>query len=431
MHAIIRRAKSSVGIVSLLHFLSQQNSLHGHAFIIPSPSSPATSPSFARNRKRPSSHNLPIGIDSSREIKRRYGFYNTPSLNQDIINTEVKTNDENSNILEEDECDPRTSCYLDHYEDDGEEEDIDFVYSIPVTDSQKKSFLSTILIIPILTPIFAYMTYDDIASAFNYLFDLLALERNWTPVDGGAYQAKIIAPAINGIVVPAISILFATLTSNTVSTLRQRQIDIHTYLNIEAGDLRVLSLLVDAFPGGATKSRCRVYLRQYTSRLIAESQDSKVSKIMFGSTDSEMNAFVATLNTLCTDDEAKSRPPETILSESYGAVVRLNSVRSSRITALQSTYPVLHFAILGVLATSICVAFLLETNQELLIFLNAIQLRILWTMLIGSISALGVVCWDLSFPFTGSYVISNAVDQLKTIRDTLKAANREDDRGSR
>ena len=113
----------------------------------------------------------------------------------------------------------------------------------------------------------------------------------------------------------------------------------------------------------------------------------------------------------------------TILSESYGAVVRLNSIQFSRITAIQSTFPVLHYGILGFLASSICLAFLLETNQELLIFLNAIQLRILWTMLIGSISALGVVCWDLSLPFTGSYIISNAVDQLKTIRDMIKATS--------
>lgn len=49
---------------------------------------------------------------------------------------------------------------------------------------------------------------------------------------------------------------------------------------------------------------------------------------MFGSTDSEMNAFVATLNDLAIDaDESGLGPPATVLSESYGAVVRLNSIR--------------------------------------------------------------------------------------------------------
>ena len=233
--------------------------------------------------------------------------------------------------------------------------------------------------------------------------------------------------------------MFATLTGNTVSTLRQQQIDIHTFLNTESGGLRLLSMLVDAFPGSEQKPRCREYSKQYTCRLIAESGDSKMLKVMFGSTYSEMNAFMATLNKLAIYEGGRGRgggcgrahrkwspcpPPDTILSKSYGAVVDLNSIQSSQITVIQSTFPVLHYhGILGLLASSICFAFLLETNQELLIFLNAIQLRILWTMLIGSISALGVVCWDLSLPFTGSYIISNAVDQLKTIRDMIKATS--------
>lgn len=45
--------------------------------------------------------------------------------------------------------------------------------------------------------------------------------------------------------------------------------------------------------------------------------------------------------------------------------------------------------------------FLMETNQELLIFLSAIQLKILWGMLIGTFSALGVVNYDMVDPFRG------------------------------
>jgi hypothetical protein len=46
-------------------------------------------------------------------------------------------------------------------------------------------------------------------------------------------------------------------------------------------------------------------------------------------------------------------------------------------------------------------------------------------MLIGSISALGIVCWDLSFPF------NVAVDQLKTIRDMIKATMQKDEQNAR
>jgi hypothetical protein len=437
MHQTKLNAKVSISIAILLRCISQEAPLYGHGFTVSSPLSPSPlvvieSSRITRKRFRPRH------LISSKTTRRRFVTDdNFPSTSlhvkrgNDILDSEIETS-AGVNINNEDEyCFPGESCFLDHHEEGAE---IEFINSIPVSNSKTKSFFNPILIIPVVTPFFAYMSYDDVARGFNYLFDILALERSWSPVDGGAYQAKIIAPAINGIVVPCISILFATMTSNTISTLRQRQIDIHTFLNTEAGDLRLLSMLVDAFPNSANKSRCRVYLRQYTSRLIAESKDSEVSKVMFGSTDSEMNSFITILNGLATDDEneeLRRRPPDTVLSESYGAVVRLNSIRSARITALQSTFPVLHFGILGLLASSICLAFLLETNQELLIFLNAIQLRILWTMLIGSISALGVVCCDLSFPFTGTYVISNAVDQLKTIRDMIKATVDEDEQSKR
>ena len=62
----------------------------------------------------------------------------------------------------------------------------------------------------------------------------------------------------------------------------------------------------------------------------------------------------------------------------------------------------LHYVILALLAGSICTVFLMETNQDLLLFLSAIQLRVLWSMLIGTFSALGVVNYDMIDPFSGS-----------------------------
>jgi len=364
---------------------------------------------------------ISIGIQQKSSARNTKCGRTSTSIHADIL-------DANETIQQEwEEPNPGDCCSLDHHETTSEGGRGFFLNSQPVKSTSQNSFFNPVFILPIIAPFLAYMTYDDVARNFDHIFNFLAYERKWVPVDGGAYQARIIAPAINGIVVPAISILFATLTSNTISSLRQRQIDIHTCLNSEAGDLRVLSMLVDAYPMSEQKARCREYLDQYTCRLIAESADSKTSKVMYGSTDSEMNGIVATLNELAVDSDGKISPPDVVLSESYGAVVRLNTIRSSRITALQSTFPVLHYAILELLAASICLAFLLETNQELLIFLNSIQLRILWTMLIGSITALSVVCWDLTFPFTGSYVISNAVDQLITIRDTIRAVTDDED----
>jgi len=288
--------------------------------------------------------------------------------------------------------------------------------------------------LPILTPILAFTTYETVAKMFEMMIEILA-QRNWVAVDGGAYQMKILTPAINGIVVPSISILFATLISNTVATLRQRQLDVRTTLNTEAGDIRALVSMVDSFPLPSFsdyQDRCRSYLLQYTTRIIAESQSGvKINSLDFtGSLDSEMNGFLSQLNEMnsfeyeeqdCHIGAPATNIPPHISNECYGALTRLNSLRSTRISALQSTFPPLHYAILLMLAGSICITFLIESNQELLYFLNAVQLKILWTMLIGTFSALGVVCYDLSDPFRGSYEISTCVDQLYTIKDTLRA----------
>lgn len=279
-------------------------------------------------------------------------------------------------------------------------------------------------VIPLLAPIVAFLTYGAVAKLYTAVLDYIYSYRAFTSVDGGAYEIQIITPAVNGIVLPTMTILFATLTSNTVADLRQRQLDIRTCLNTEAGELRILSSLVDVYENKEMAGICRMYLKQYTSRLIAESQPGMdVNQFESrGSMDSEMNGFVYQLN-LALSRENESRMSPELFTESYGAVVRLNSERATRISALQSTYPVLHYAILGLLASSIGILFLLETNQAIILFLNALQIRVLWTMLIGTFASLAVVLYDLANPFRGSYQIGQTTSQLFQIRDTLVISN--------
>jgi hypothetical protein len=62
-----------------------------------------------------------------------------------------------------------------------------------------------VLVIPIVTPLVAFFTYEWTANIFRNIIELFSWNRSWVPVDGGAYQAKIITPAINGVVLPAIA----------------------------------------------------------------------------------------------------------------------------------------------------------------------------------------------------------------------------------
>jgi Protein of unknown function (DUF4239) len=115
--------------------------------------------------------------------------------------------------------------------------------------------------------------------------------------------------------------------------------------------------------------------------------------------------------------------PSHVADELYSSVTRLREQRVHRITALQSIYPPLHYAILVVLAFAECIAYLIETDQELLVFLNAVQLKLLWSMLVGTFVACFAVVLDLRTPFTGTYQISASVDQLHTIKLTLQASS--------
>jgi len=328
---------------------------------------------------------------------------------------------------------------------------------------------ATMLIIrflPFVTPILAYLTYASFAQLFNRLVQLIS-SNNWVAVDGGQYQANIITPAINGLVVPSIALLFATMTSNTINTLRQRQLQIRTSLNTEANDLRMLSTMVDSLPPDLliVKNHLRDYLVQYASRVIAESRPglSVDSHMFIGSMDNEMDGFLGTWNKLSmsqygtmyvdtflpasnytvsqsyfdpyqnqlgvTPQERQRSAPflsAPIFSETYDGLTRLRHERSTRLSALQSTYPALHYVILVLLAGSICTVFLMETNQELLIFLSAIQLRILWSMLIGTYTALAVVNYDMRDPFQGTYTVAISVDQFYTIREAILAMIRMD-----
>ncbi|KAL3931861.1 MAG: hypothetical protein SGBAC_011116 [Bacillariaceae sp.] len=295
---------------------------------------------------------------------------------------------------------------------------------------------------PFFLPVVAYNLYDPTAIAFAALIDFLTTN-NWVAVDGGAYQAMIIAPVINGVVVScklneyddhmkhdacpqfhlrfhsykAISLLFAIQIGLTISKLWQRKNDIQLCITLEASKLMMLRNLLSDFPStNETQEKCIFYLLQYTSRLISECHETvNIGLPDISQTDSELIGCMEELN------KAASASPSSgyctlLLDQSMAAVDSLGQSRSRRISALQSTFPLLHYVLLGTLALSICFAFLMETDQDILVFLNAIQLRLLWTMLVATFSALGLVCYDLGHPFRGFYQISDSVKELYDVR---------------
>jgi len=88
-------------------------------------------------------------------------------------------------------------------------------------------------------------------------------------------------------------------------------------------------------------------------------------------------------------------------------VQNLMNERGRRWMALQTVpFPLVHYLTLTLLALSIVVSFLVATAQAEFIFVTGLPVRVLWSVLITSFTALGVVCFDLSRPFRGAYHIA-------------------------
>jgi hypothetical protein len=190
--------------------------------------------------------------------------------------------------------------------------------------------------------------------------------------------------------------------------------------------LRIMSTLVSTYPPRQQQT-CRQYLLQYTSRLIAEGHETTNVQALeqLQGQDTELFGILQLLNDLNVDTSCPQRQgnlpiPTLLLDKSYETTFRLLDARSKRLTALASTFPILHYVVIFMLAVSMCAAFLMETDQDILVFLNAIQLRLLWTSLVGTFCALGVVLYDLGQPFRGSYQVTKAFNQLYSIRTMLK-----------
>ena len=106
---------------------------------------------------------------------------------------------------------------------------------------------------------------------------------------------------------------------------------------------------------------------------------------------------------------------------SPGMVRETMLMRSERLALLQTTFPFSHWAILTLLATSIVGAFLFESDQAALQFLDALQLRLCFAVLTGALTATAALCVDLSDPFRGSFRITASAEQLVGIRDIIEA----------
>jgi hypothetical protein len=94
-----------------------------------------------------------------------------------------------------------------------------------------------------------------------------------------------------------------------------------------------------------------------------------------------------------------------IRERSYEMIDRLATGRQNRVTALQTTFPPLHYGTITTLSIAILFVFLIETDRPVILFTNNFQLRLIWGLLVGTITAIYCIGIDLNYPFVGTYCV--------------------------
>jgi hypothetical protein len=202
---------------------------------------------------------------------------------------------------------------------------------------------------------------------------------------------------VNGPVITSISVLFATLISTTVSALHERQMQIRNLFTKQIDELRLLQVILMQVPETLSQE-AKQHTHEYAERLVRDQRGEQISQALDGSL---RELFLLLQKSMTTTGKGSTSP---LLIMAYDTVIRIQHARCNRWMSLQTKFPAMHYVTLSLLAMAICISFLVATDQSLLIF-ESLQVRILWTILIGSFTSLAVVCYDLSSPFIGAYQV--------------------------
>ena len=85
---------------------------------------------------------------------------------------------------------------------------------------------------PFIVAVSSFFLYPLTSKSFHAIAQFCS-QNNWVPVDGGNLQWSVLLPALNGVVMTAVSLLYANLISTTGTQLRNRQITVQESLRTE------------------------------------------------------------------------------------------------------------------------------------------------------------------------------------------------------
>jgi len=272
---------------------------------------------------------------------------------------------------------------------------------------------------PILAMITSYFTFPSFSKGFHR-FVLWASDDSWLPdsPEKLSLLSNVITQVVNGPVVASISILFATMISTTISTLHSRQQDVQLSLINEIEALRYLQNLVRSplYTKCVNESEMQAIAERIEVLRIVVKTESTV-KDFRPQKQSNPHDYIAFqsdhLLLLCDQIDLNfinhknhRQDPTPLLLKIRSLVETVRSERKSRWLAITGMhFPAVHYITLSMLVLSILVAFLVQTDEADFIFLQGLQVRLLWSILVTCFSSVAVVCADLADAFSGAYAV--------------------------
>jgi len=282
---------------------------------------------------------------------------------------------------------------------------------------ESRTFIAT----PISAAVASFFLYPTTALWFHNAVNALS-NNNWEPVDGGQLQWSILLPALNGVVMTAVSLLYANMISTTGTALRNRQITVHSSLSTEVEGLRAFIQLIPYYPTKEARQQFASYIQGYLAVLVQETDSEKQDLEALRSNSLPLSQYRNGLHTLSTTTSTTTTTNGNILDQSYFTLDKISDARTTRITSLQTRFPPLHYVTITALTAVILLVFLLETDRKVILFLDKFQIQSVWALLVGTVTAIYCIGIDLAQPFIGTYTVpaEQLLDDAEDILQELR-----------
>lgn len=278
---------------------------------------------------------------------------------------------------------------------------------------------------PLLASLIAFVTHQPLSMAFHKLMSTISL---LLAGSGGAADTEIqqqeimnlVQTGLNGPVVTFISILLGTLVANTIGTLHEKNNAVQSAAIELSEEVRTARIYFDTFPARHREQAhavLDVFVEDYIDLLFCNYDMNLVSlrQLTPSIEDCIRNVHeVASSSSFSTNNDETSA---AAVGEAFGALSRIRQRLAAQMVSLQQRFPSLHYWNLVVLASVICLIFLVETTatttDSVITITNAVDsnninnfaseplLALSWAMLVGTFTLLVVVIFDLNRPFAG------------------------------